>query len=290
VAQGEDGSRFPVQVAATMVELPDGPATLAFFTDITELKQAQAELRRHQEHLEELVAARTADLQAANRELEAFSYSVSHDLRSPLRAINGYAEILLGSFSSSLPEAGQQMLKEIRQQTNRMGQLIHDLLAFSGLGRQAMQSVPLDMNALAQEVLAEQGAASPKPAAQTQVHPLPPAFGDRAMMRVVWHNLLSNAIKYSRNRNPPLIEVGGSTQEGQNVYFVKDNGAGFDQQNADKLFGVFQRLHSDKQFEGTGVGLALVARIIHRHGGRVWAEGKVDMGATFYFSLPAPDL
>jgi light-regulated signal transduction histidine kinase (bacteriophytochrome) len=272
------------------VELPDGPATVAFFTDITQLKEAEAELKRHQEHLEELVTARTAELGEANRQLEAFSYSVSHDLRGPLRAIDGYSQIALQTFAPSLPPAGQKMLGEISKQTRRMGQLIDDLLAFSRLERQAMQQVPIEMVAMAQEAFAEQSALNPKTNAQIKVHPLPPAFGDRAMIRVVLNNLLSNALKYSRNRNPALIEVGGSTQGEKTVYFVKDNGAGFDMRNADKLFGAFQRLHPKEEFEGTGVGLALVQRIIQRHGGRVWAEAKVDEGATFSFSLPARKL
>jgi PAS domain S-box-containing protein len=287
LAQREDGSRFPVQVASTVVELPDGPATLAFFTDITELKQAEAELKRHEQHLEELVAQRTADLQAANRDLEAFSYSVSHDLRSPLRAIDGYADILLHDFALSLPQPGQKMLDEISRQARRMGQLINDLLEFSHLGSQAMHSVPVDMDALVQEAFAQQSASNSKTRAQLNTHALPPAFADAAMLSVVWNNLLSNALKYSRNRDPALIEVGGSSQGAQNVYFVKDNGAGFDMQHAGKLFGVFQRLHSKEEFEGTGVGLALVERIIQRHGGHIWAEAKVDEGATFSFTLPA---
>ena len=260
---------------------------LAVTRDITQRKQAEAEVTRHREHLEELVAARTADLQMANRDLEAFSYSASHDLRAPLRAIDGCAYVLLEDFASSLEPEGQRMLGLISHQTKRMGQLIDDLLTFSRLGRQSMQTANIDMDALAQEVFREQSALSPKHTVEFKISPLPPALGDRAMIRVVLNNLLSNAIKYSRGRTPPLIEMGGTAQAAQNLYFVKDNGVGFDMNYVGKLFGVFQRLHAATEFEGNGVGLALVQRIIHRHGGRVWAEAKPNEGATFYFSLPA---
>jgi PAS domain S-box-containing protein len=283
----DDGSRFPIQVAATLVELPDGPATVAFLTDITQLKEVEAELKRYQDHLEELVAARTADLREANRELEAFSYSVSHDLRAPLRAIHGFAQIILQRFAPSLPQEGQTMLSQISNQIERMRQLIDDLLAFSRAGRQELQQVPIDMEAAAREAFAEQTASNPKTVARIQIDPLPPALGDRSMISVVFNNLLSNALKYSRNRNPAVIEVSGYSQGTQNVYCIKDNGAGFDMRDAAKLFDVFQRLHSSAEFEGIGLGLALVQRIIQRHGGRVWAEGKIDAGATFSFSLPA---
>jgi light-regulated signal transduction histidine kinase (bacteriophytochrome) len=260
---------------------------VAFLTDITHLKEVEAELKRYQEHLEELVAARTADLREANRELEAFSYSASHDLQAPLRAIHGFAQIVLERFAPSVPQEGQAMLSEISNQVERMRNLIDDLLAFSRAGRQELQAVPIDMGAAARETFAEQTASNPEIVARIQIDRLPPALGDRSMINVVLNNLFSNALKYSRNRNPALIEVKGYSEGAQNIYCIKDNGAGFDMRDAAKLFGVFQRLHSKQEFEGTGLGLALVQRIIQRHGGQVWAEAKVDEGATFSFSLPA---
>jgi PAS domain S-box-containing protein len=283
----EDGTRFPMQSAATLVELPDGPATVAFLTDITQLKEVEAELKRYQEHLEELVAARTSDLREVNRELEAFSYSVSHDLLAPLRAIHGFAQIVLEKFAPSLPQEGQAMLSQISTQVERMRRLIDDLLAFSRAGRQLLRQVPIDMDTAAREAFAQQTASNPQTVARIQLDPLPPALGDRSLISVVFNNLLSNALKYSRNRNPAVIHVSGYSQGTQNVYCIKDNGVGFDMRDAGKLFCVFQRLHSKTEFEGTGLGLALVQRIIQRHGGRIWAEAKVDEGATFSFSLPA---
>ena len=266
---------------------PEGDTCLLAVTrNITQRKQAEAELARHREHLEELVAARTAALEAANSDLEAFSYSVSHDLRAPLRAIAGYAHILIEDCAQALGQEGQRMLEVISHQTGRMGQLIDDLLAFSRMGRQPMQTTDIDMDALAQEAFHEQSALNPKRAVEFKLSPLPPARGDRAMLRVVLNNLLSNAIKYTRGRASPRIEIGSAAPGALNVYFVKDNGVGFDMQHAGKLFGVFQRLHSSEEFEGTGVGLALVQRIIRRQGGRVWAEAKPNEGATFFFSLP----
>jgi PAS domain S-box-containing protein len=255
--------------------------------DVTEIKQAQDEVQKLNANLELRVRERTAELEAVNRELEAFSYSVSHDLRAPLRAIDGFARILVDEHASALSVEGHRVLNVVMRESQRMGRLIDDLLAFSRLGRQALQPVEIDLAALVSEVYREQAAQSPGRKIQLQVTALPRANADPALMRQVLVNLVDNAIKYTRRRDLAQIEVGGSVRGSENVYYVKDNGAGFDPRYADKLFGVFQRLHTEAEFEGTGVGLALVQRIINRHGGRVWAEAQVDQGATFYFTLPS---
>ncbi len=228
---------------------------------------------------------RTEELAALNKELEAFSYSVSHDLRSPLRAIDGFSSILLEDYSGTLDAKGKRLLNIIRTNTQKMGQLIDDLLAFARLGRQHMKLTVINMAELTKAVFDELASRSPERKLELHVKTLPPAQGDPAMIRQVFVNLLSNAIKFTRYRDPTVIEVGHRVDDRSSVYYVKDNGAGFDMQYVHKLFGVFQRLHTSEQFEGTGVGLAIVQQIIQRHGGRVWAEGKVNEGATISFTL-----
>lgn len=228
---------------------------------------------------------RVRQLEAVNQELEAFSYSASHDLQAPLRAITGFSQVLLEDYGHKLDEEGQKFLKIIQDSTRKMELLITSLLSLARLERQEVQVTDIDMAELANAVFAEQKTRTGK-TPQLVVKPLPPGRGDLVMLRQVWANLLANAVKFTQPKEQPTIEVGGWSEEDRNVYYVKDNGIGFDMKYAEQLFESFRRLHTDAEFEGTGIGLALVKRLINRHGGRVWAEGKVGEGATFYFSLP----
>jgi hypothetical protein len=249
------------------------------------LKQAEAAVQRLNEELELRVTERTAQLEMANKELEAFSYSVSHDLRAPLRAVNGFAKIVLERFADKIPADAQGYLDRIRNGGKQMGVLIDDLLAFSRLSRQTMKADTVNMKGLVENVLGELSSQHAGRPVEIKVGVLPEAAGDASLVKQVWVNLISNAIKYSRGRTPAVIEIGCETEAVENIYFVRDNGTGFDMRYVDKLFGVFQRLHRAEEFEGTGVGLAIVQRIVQRHGGRVWAEGVEGKGATFRFTL-----
>jgi PAS domain S-box-containing protein len=278
----KDGSELPVEVIANL--LPDGNLQ-ATVRDITERQKTQKELQEAHRTLEQRVVERTEQLEVANKELEAFSYSVSHDLRAPLRAINGFAAIVLEDFGQQLPDEGKKFLERIRNGGAQMGRLIDDLLAFSRLSRESMKGRVVDTAQLVRGVLDELKPQCDGRQIHISVGDLPRCYGDPALLRQVWANLLSNAIKYSRGREPAVVEVGCRRENGEDVYFVRDNGAGFEMTYAHKLFGVFQRLHRTDEFEGTGVGLAIVQRVVHRHGGRVWAEAEVDRGATFHFTL-----
>jgi len=236
--------------------------------------------------LDDTVRARTAELQAANRDLESFSYSVSHDLRAPLRAIEGFSQLLFTEHFAALDGTARNYLHRILGSTRRMGQLIEDLLNLASLGRVPMRRTTVDLSAIAREIFDELYAASPRTKVKLAIEGQVLAQGDAGLLRIALQNLLSNAWKYSSKRIDARIEFGCATgAQGEPVYHVRDNGAGFDPQYADRLFGVFQRLHAESEFPGTGVGLATVQRIIHRHGGRIWAESAVDQGATFYFTL-----
>jgi signal transduction histidine kinase len=241
--------------------------------------------RRLKNRLERLVAERTTQLEETNKELESFSYSVSHDLRSPLRAIDGFARILTEDHGGKLDDEGRRLLGVVRDNSQKMGRLIDDLLAFSRLGRKPLANTLIDMKRLVEEVLEELETPDPK-SRELVVGKLPPVQGDAVLVKQVWANLLANAVKFSGKRERPRIQVSGEENGAEIVYCVKDNGAGFDMRYYDKLFGVFQRLHGAAEFPGTGVGLAIVQRVINRHGGRAWAEGKVNEGAAFYFSMP----
>jgi PAS domain S-box-containing protein len=281
----KDGSRVWVLIADALIPGSD-EQMLALVVDVTERKRAEEETRKLNVELEQRVRRRTAELEAANKELEAFSYSVSHDLRAPLRAIDGFSGAVWEDYFDKLDNEGKRYLNIIRNNTQKMGQLIDDLLVFSQLGRQEIKASDIDMGRLASAVSKELGLSTPDRKIELNIKTLPSSQGDSSMIRQVFANLLSNAIKFTRPRETAEIEVGGSGGEKENVYCVRDNGVGFDTQYAHKLFGVFQRLHSSEEFEGTGVGLAIVQRIIHRHGGKVWAEGKVGEGAVFCFTLP----
>lgn len=275
-------------VETTSHDLPiDGrPSRLVLANDVTARVRAEQEIRRLNEELEYRVQQRTAQLEQANRELESFSYSVSHDLRAPLRHVQGYVAMLERSLGDQLTDKARRYLKTISDASMEMGQLIDDLLDFSRMGRVEMRETTVALDALLRECRPPLETAAQGRDIEWKIAPLPTVRGDPAMLRQVWANLLSNAVKYTRKREHAVIEVGSAgMDDGRVVCFVRDNGAGFDMQYAQKLFGVFQRLHRTDEFEGTGIGLASVRRIISRHGGRVWAEAEVDRGATFYFTL-----
>jgi PAS domain S-box-containing protein len=271
----KDGTEFPAEISLSPIETPQGKVVMAAIRDITERKQTEKQLRTLNEML-----------RASNKELEAFSYSVSHDLRAPVRHIDGFTDLLRRHAQGVLDEKSTRYVDIISDSAKQMGVLIDDLLKFSRMGRVEMLSSTVDLQQLTTEVIEGMQTELKGRMIEWKISELPEIRGDPAMLRLVLENLISNAVKYTRKRIRAEIEIRWTTQNDQDVFCIRDNGAGFNMEYADKLFTVFQRLHRSDEFEGTGIGLANVRRIISRHGGKTWAEGEVDKGASFYFSLP----
>jgi light-regulated signal transduction histidine kinase (bacteriophytochrome) len=250
--------------------------------NITEREQAEESLRRLNQELQN----KTSELTLAYKDMESFSYSVSHDLRAPLRIIVGLSDIVIEDYYGKLDEKGKKLLRSIRGEAERMDKIVLALLDLSKVGRQEMKIDEIDMEKEAGLIVADLKALAPERNIEVTIEHLPPIHGDITLIRQVLTNLLSNAVKFTRAKDLALITVGGLSEKSENVYYVKDNGVGFDAAHADKLFGVFQRMHGEGEFEGIGIGLSIVERIVRRHGGRVWAEGRPHEGAAFYFSMP----
>jgi PAS domain S-box-containing protein len=289
--QRPDGAVSWVLVQTTAEEDSQGDVIgyVGTITDISEQKNTEDELRIHRDHLEELVSERTHAMEASNRELEAFAYSVSHDLRAPLRAIDGFSHLLGEDCADAIGDLGKGYLRRVRAASQRMGKLIDDILQLARMTQRDMQWLDVDMSKLANAAVDRLREAEPGRRVDARVAPDMRAAGDRTLLGVVLDNLIGNAWKYTGGKDHACIEIGVLEQGEEPVYFVKDNGAGFDMSYADKLFGIFQRLHRANEFEGTGIGLATVQRIIDRHNGRVWAEAEADKGATFFFTLGRPN-
>jgi PAS domain S-box-containing protein len=285
----KDGARVPVLLSVSALNDESGRFTgfVGLVYDLSERKLAEKEIRKLNQELEQRVADRTAQLQAANSELEAFAYSVSHDLRAPLRHIDGFIELLQKKVGGNLDEESQHYMGTISEAAQKMGRLIDELLSFSRMGRQSISFQKVDLRDLVRDIMREFEPDAAGRNIDWHIGDLPMVRGDATMLRIVLTNLMSNAFKFTQHRQLARIEIGSLPgQSSEAVVFVRDNGAGFDMAYADRLFGVFQRLHRAEEFEGTGIGLANVRRIITRHGGRVWAEGKPDQGAAFYIALP----
>ena len=288
--------RNPTIAGGTWIEASGGPLRskdgalrggVVAFRDITQRKTDEQEIRTLNEELEARVAQRTAQLEVSNRELEAFTYSVSHDLRAPLRHVAGFSKILIEDFSSGMESEAQRHLQRIQDGTQRMGVLVDELLNLARVGRHALRLQSTGLNSVIEEVVSLLRPASEGRAISWKIANLPPANCDPILLKQVFQNLIANALKFTRPRERAVIEIGHLQENGQTVIFIRDNGVGFNMKYNDKLFGVFQRLHRAEDFEGTGIGLATVQRIIHKHGGRIWAEAELDKGATFFFTLGA---
>ncbi|HLZ41428.1 MAG TPA: ATP-binding protein [Candidatus Sulfotelmatobacter sp.] len=283
-----DGTTLPVQLSLSQIPVEEsGQGICMVATDLTEQKAAHDEVRRLNAGLEQQVLRRTAELEAANQELEAFTYAVAHDLRAPLRHIHGFSDLLQQDSESVLSVDGRHSLDCVRKGTLRMEKLLEDLLNLSRFGRQSLHRREVDLKTLVREVMDDLAPDTKDRQIEWIIRELPVANCDPALMKIVFANLLSNAVKFTRPRPTATIEVGQTTRQGEPVLFVRDNGAGFDMRHAGRLFGVFQRLHRAEDFEGTGVGLATAPRILQKHGARIWAEAAPDKGATFYFTCGA---
>lgn len=287
----KNGKALEVEVSAAATRWQGQAAGMVFVRDISERKRVERDLKQHQEHLQELVKEQTASLEASNKELETFSYSVSHDLRAPLRSINGFCKILIQDYASSLDAEGRGYLERIEKASVKLGQLIDDILVLSRVTRHEVKRIDIDLGLIAEEIVAmlvdalTDSEEPDKRKVEFQIKKNVFVKGDEHLMRVALQNLLENAFKYTSKKPLSHIEFGSMEKDGQQIFFVKDDGAGFDMCYANRLFRAFERLHRMEDFEGTGIGLATVDRIIRKHGGRTWAEGEINQGATVYFTL-----
>ncbi len=277
----KDGSLLPVEISLSLLETSEGTLITSVIRDVTEHRRAEDRIRQLNTELNQ----RLTDLSVVNKELESFSYSVSHDLRAPLRHIDGFARILKEEHPAVLSDDAHRYLDRVLQASNRMGQLVDDLLNLSKIGRKELVRQRTKLGDLLRQVMTELPGEATSRNIEWQIDPLPEMDCDPGLVKLVFSNLLANAVKFTRLQQHAMIDVGAREMNGTTTFYVRDNGVGFDPRYADKLFGAFQRLHREEQFEGTGVGLATVQRVIHRHGGKVWAESEPDCGATFFFTL-----